>query len=572
MKKIYFLLFTFIGLIAFAQGPIITTIVDGDCSGGNPKLLEIYADGEVNFALYTLQNQTNSNTDWANPQDLSALGTVTDGFVYITTGGSADAIVSEFPSLASANILESNTMNLNGDDRVRIVLTSNDTVAIDQYGVDSTDGDGLAWEYKDSYATRVNGTGPDGGFVESNWVFGGAGALDGLGTCQGGTDTFETLIGGVGVYSTVGSTAPSITITSPSNNAALAPGTLSINLEFSTDNLVGGESVTITVNGVATANAVSPFPITTVDGQIYTVVAELIDGSGVIDSDTITFSVSSISQVANITELRTSTLGGLYELTGEAFISYIVTEGTRNQKYIQDAGAGILIDDIAGILAAPLNIGDGITGLKGQLTEFNGTLQFIPTANITSASSTGTTLTPIVISASELINNGENYESRLITLNNVTFEDTGVFVDNTNYNVADGTDVTIARVAFGDEDLIGTAIPTTASSITGLGGQYGTEYQIFPRYASDIAAPLSVTNFNANTFSLYPNPTNTGSVSISSTNSDAISVQVFDILGKQVKNETLTNNILNVANLKSGVYIVKITQNNASTTKKLVIK
>ncbi|WP_340155490.1 T9SS type A sorting domain-containing protein [uncultured Winogradskyella sp.] len=281
--------------------------------------------------------------------------------------------------------------------------------------------------------------------------------------------------------------------------------------------------------------------------------------------------VATITQVANITALRTGTVGELYELTGEAIISYIVTEGIRNQKYIQDAGAGILIDDTAGTLTTAFSIGDGLTGLVGELSEYAGTLQFVPSENVAAASSTGNTLTPIVVSASELITNGETYESRLITLNNVTFADTGVFTDNTNYNVADGADITVARVAFGDEDIIGTAIPTTASSITGLGGEFNAVYQIFPRYASDIAAPLSVNNFNANSFSLYPNPTNIGSVSISSTNSDAISVQVYDILGKQVKNEILTTNTLNVANLKSGVYIIKITQNNASTTKKLVI-
>lgn len=84
---------------------------------------------------------------------------------------------------------------------------------------------------------------------------------------------------------------------------------------------------------------------------------------------------------------------------------------------------------------------------------------------------------------------------------------------------------------------------------------------------------LSVDNsINLDQVSIYPNPTNTGSVTITSPNTDAMNVQVFDILGKQVKNETLTNNTLNVSNLKSGVYILKITQNNATTTKKLVIK
>jgi hypothetical protein len=51
-----------------------------------------------------------------------------------------------------------------------------------------------------------------------------------------------------------------------------------------------------------------------------------------------------------------------------------------------------------------------------------------------------------------------------------------------------------------------------------------------------------------------------------------MNVKVFDILGKQVKNEILSNNTLNVSNLNTGVYIVKITQNNASITKKLVIR
>lgn len=73
-------------------------------------------------------------------------------------------------------------------------------------------------------------------------------------------------------------------------------------------------------------------------------------------------------------------------------------------------------------------------------------------------------------------------------------------------------------------------------------------------------------------FNLYPNPTNTGFITITSSNSDVINVQVFDILGKEVKNEVITNNSLDVSSLRTGMYLVKITQNNASTTKKLVIR
>ncbi|WP_179021705.1 T9SS type A sorting domain-containing protein [Winogradskyella forsetii] len=375
---------------------------------------------------------------------------------------------------------------------------------------------------------------------------------------------------------------PTISVSSPADGSTIPSSDVDVEISVLNFNVAAGGTgdgyVTYTVDGGANIDKFDTAPVilsSLADGS-HTVTFELVDNNGAsltpAATATVTFDVTTVAQVANITDLRAGTIGEFYELTGEAIISYIVTEGTRNQKYIQDGGAGILIDDPAGTLTTAFNIGDGITGLNGQLSEFNGTLQFVPSENVASASSTGNTLTPIVISASDLLTNGETYESRLITLNNVTFADTGVFADNTNYDVADGSDVTVARVAFGDEDLIGTTIPTGAVSITGLGGEFNGTYQIFPRYASDIDAPLSVRGFNGNSFSIYPNPTNTGSVSISSTNSEAINVQVFDILGKQVKNQMLTNNTLDVSNLKSGVYIVKITQNNASTTKKLVIK
>ena len=84
---------------------------------------------------------------------------------------------------------------------------------------------------------------------------------------------------------------------------------------------------------------------------------------------------------------------------------------------------------------------------------------------------------------------------------------------------------------------------------------------------------LSTTNHTlTNDFAIYPNPTSTGSVSITSTNSEAISVNVFDILGKQVLNANISNNTLDVSSLNAGVYLVKLTQNNATVTKKLVIK
>ena len=149
----------------------------------------------------------------------------------------------------------------------------------------------------------------------------------------------------------------------------------------------------------------------------------------------------------------------------------------------------------------------------------------------------------------------------------------GVFADNTNYNIADGADVTVARVAFGDENLIGATIPTGTSSVIGLGGQFNSTYQILPRYLSDVeGASLSVDTFAANNFDVYPNPVTNGYVNIVSTNSNNIDVAIYDILGKRVVNTEIINNQVDVSALKTGIYMLQMTQNGNTITKKLVIK
>jgi hypothetical protein len=90
----------------------------------------------------------------------------------------------------------------------------------------------------------------------------------------------------------------------------------------------------------------------------------------------------------------------------------------------------------------------------------------------------------------------------------------------------------------------------------------------------DDVTPTTLSNeeFNVANFSIYPNPSSNGFVNITSTNADAMSVTVFDVLGKQVINTTINNNRLDVSSLNTGLYVVKISQNNATITKKLIIE
>jgi hypothetical protein len=72
---------------------------------------------------------------------------------------------------------------------------------------------------------------------------------------------------------------------------------------------------------------------------------------------------------------------------------------------------------------------------------------------------------------------------------------------------------------------------------------------------------------------VYPNPVVNGNLFITSSNAAATkSVAIFDVLGKQVIKTTVYNQLVNVSKLISGVYILKITEEGKTATRKLVIK
>lgn len=84
---------------------------------------------------------------------------------------------------------------------------------------------------------------------------------------------------------------------------------------------------------------------------------------------------------------------------------------------------------------------------------------------------------------------------------------------------------------------------------------------------------LSSSSFdNINGLTMYPNPLSGNTLYLTSTANAAMSVQIFDLLGKEVLKATVVNNAVNVAKLTAGVYVVKITEEGKTATRKLVIK
>ena len=82
---------------------------------------------------------------------------------------------------------------------------------------------------------------------------------------------------------------------------------------------------------------------------------------------------------------------------------------------------------------------------------------------------------------------------------------------------------------------------------------------------------LGLGDNNENAFSIYPNPAN-NFVNITSQFSGNKNVAVYDVLGKQVINTTISSDRLDISNLTSGIYMLNITQNGVSSTKKLVVR
>ena len=84
---------------------------------------------------------------------------------------------------------------------------------------------------------------------------------------------------------------------------------------------------------------------------------------------------------------------------------------------------------------------------------------------------------------------------------------------------------------------------------------------------------LSSSSFNAiDGLTMYPNPLKGNTLYFTSTANADMSVQIYDLLGKEVVNSKVMNNNVNVSGLTSGVYIVKVTEEGKTATRKLVIQ
>ena len=129
----------------------------------------------------------------------------------------------------------------------------------------------------------------------------------------------------------------------------------------------------------------------------------------------------------------------------------------------------------------------------------------------------------------------------------------------------------VGAIPYGD-DPITTTVTINVNPVTSLviNNNSETSDRVMFDNLSWTCGLLSVADYNLETIKLHPNPIK-NNLTVDLKSNINTEIEIFDILGKRVYNNTIskTSN-LNLQALKTGIYIVKLTQGNSVITKKLL--
>ncbi|MCB4807025.1 T9SS type A sorting domain-containing protein [Tamlana sp. 62-3] len=544
MKKLYFLLLT--SLISFASfGQVIITELADPNNNAGARFVEIYCIGpsSVNLNGWELRRWTNSNTD---PQtsgvDLSSIGTLNVGqFAIISPNASEfEAVYGFAPDISTST---GGAADSNGDDKIAIFDASDAT--IDIFGIPGNDVNNanITENFEDGRAERAaTVTAPNATWTESEWISDndqgfGSGAQD----APAGFDPKSW----IGAPSSCGVSLGTATFVCTTNTLGDDNDTVTVNIPYTGDDS-GITSVSTTSGGAIGGDN----PASVTDGTI--TITGLSEGDawditlngGDCDSTTISGTIG--SDICDPACFDLSEGSELFELV-------TVTANTDNDEWTETngtysmngyCGSGCAENIETWLIFGPLDM-TGVTDLNLAL---NASEQFGTTDLIIAYTSTYA-----------------NCPSASTWTTSQTITDSGFY--DIDLSGISGTEVFIG-IQYLDDGADGYSSWSLSNVALEANGNCPT---LGTRPTSNCAA-LSLSKNQIEGFDMYPNPTNLGYVNILSASNDTMTVSVFDLLGKQVLSNTVKNNQLDVSNLKSGIYVMKVSQNDAVSTKKLVIK
>lgn len=441
----------------------------------NNKAIEIFngTGATVNLTGYIVKLASNGG-NWSTTNILNMTGTLSHGDVYVIANSQANAAI-----LAVSDITSTVTF-FNGDDALGLFY--GDTL-IDIIGIYQND-PGVGWPVAGIPDATLNRTlirKPTVIAGNTNWnASAGTNAQDSEWIVEAqdyvtnlGMHTFEPGGGNTAA-------APSFT---PGGGLYTQPVSVTIS------SATAGASIFYTIDGSTPSPSSTPYTAP-VSISSTTTLKAIATAAGMDPSGVATAVYNFPINVANLTALRALPADGttIYRVSGEIVLTFQQT--FRNQKYLQDSGAGILIDDQNNVFGGNYNVGDGLTGIVGKISEFGGMLQFVPSMAGPQASSTNNPIIPVEINFDQMINEFDTFESRVVKVMGVEFVNpTGNFANGIVYACFDpDTDFNI-RTTFYDVDYIGTPIPTTPKDIVGIPNSRVDGAYFTPRNLADFMDP-----------------------------------------------------------------------------------
>ncbi len=181
-----------------------------------------------------------------------------------------------------------------------------------------------------------------------------------------------------------------------------------------------------------------------------------------------------IAEARTMSEGTTVTVRGIATNGGELGII----------RYVQDATGGIAVYPGTGSNGnLPSDVVRGTEfEVTGELKVYNGLLEIDPVSSYTVISNNNPLPTPL--SGSPGIINEDN-EAKLLTVNNITFDDGGSIFSVGSYGFSDGSESSTIYVRSG-HPLLGTTIPLATVNLTGISSEFNGNYQLLARDEDDL--------------------------------------------------------------------------------------
>jgi len=273
-------------------------------------------------------------------------------------------------------------------------------------------------------------------------------------------------------------------------------GTVTSPVEVSMTCATANATIYYTTNGAnpTTSSSVYSTPFTVSETTTVKAFATKADSpNSAVASATYTFPVN-VPNIAAFKAATTVTSPIVYKITGDVTFVHLV----GRYFYIKDATGGLLIYDFATpVITKTYTNGDVISGgVLGTCTVYNGLYELIPLADL-AVGTPGTPVQPITLTMATLLADFATYESQLVKLEEVEFDD-GTFGTGTaaNLNISQNSSQMVCRNHFGTLTGVAT-IATTRYNVTGFPIPYNADRQLAPRDANDVQRIECVITLNA---------------------------------------------------------------------------